>query len=202
MRIHMEFDGMTDLISSVATISYYLDRLGCYGGDDGCDIEPPAEDGAAAPTGYFYQAKRDHLYQSRPGCTYQPRDEAPAQAASEPTPAADAGPRPYQASYDTGASRPAEGIVVQPPAAPTASTIDMGAAMDFGAPPPVDEDYRRSVRAKLAELNKRAGVNLAKELIPQIAGVARLTEVPLDKLEALMAAAKAKEAELSGSAAK
>ena len=111
---------------------------------------------------------------------------------------------PYAASAaavtDGAQSRP--GVVTSAPA----STVeppkpDAGAAAEFGAPPPADEDYRRTVRAKLREINHMAGVNIAKGIIQQVAGVTRLPDVPLDKLETVMAAARAKEAELKSSAA-
>lgn len=55
--------------------------------------------------------------------------------------------------------------------------------------PAVDENYRVEVRKTLAELNKKAGKNIASELIKGF-GAEKLTEVTLTDLPALMEKAK------------
>lgn len=55
--------------------------------------------------------------------------------------------------------------------------------------PAVDEGFRMTVRKTLAELNKKAGKNIASELIKGF-GVEKLTEVALADLPALMEKAK------------
>lgn len=55
----------------------------------------------------------------------------------------------------------------------------------------VTEDFRLEVRRQLAVLNRKAGYNRAAELIEEITGAnAKLTEVDLDDLPKIMAAAK------------
>jgi len=53
----------------------------------------------------------------------------------------------------------------------------------------VTEDFRADVRKALAKLNKQTGQNTAAEII-KAAGYKRLTEVPLEKLPAIMDKAK------------
>lgn len=53
----------------------------------------------------------------------------------------------------------------------------------------VTEDFRTEVRKVLAKLNKQTGANTASEII-KAAGYKRLTEVPLEKLPAIMDKAK------------
>lgn len=55
--------------------------------------------------------------------------------------------------------------------------------------PEVTEDYRVEVRKTLAQLNKKAGKNVASELIKTF-GVEKLTDVQLSDLPALMDKAK------------
>lgn len=57
------------------------------------------------------------------------------------------------------------------------------------APAEVSEDFRVDVRKTLAQLNKKAGKNMASELIKEF-GVEKLTEVSLSDLPALMDKAK------------
>lgn len=81
--------------------------------------------------------------------------------------------------------------VVKPQQAPTLMPEPEPAAEpEAAAPAPqIDESYRVSVRKTLADLNKKVGKNEAKELISSF-GVAKLTDVPLEELPALMAKAK------------
>ena len=54
----------------------------------------------------------------------------------------------------------------------------------------ITEDFRAQVRGILAKLNKKTGVNTASQIISDVAGVGKLSEVPLDKLPELMDKAK------------
>ena len=58
----------------------------------------------------------------------------------------------------------------------------------------VTEDFRVEVRKALAQLNKATGGNVAKELIKEF-GCAKLAEVKLEDLPALMEKVKARNAE-------
>ena len=62
------------------------------------------------------------------------------------------------------------------------------------AAPAVTEDFRVEVRKTLAQLNKKTGGNVAKELIKEF-GCSKLTEVKLEDLPALMEKVKARNAE-------
>lgn len=57
------------------------------------------------------------------------------------------------------------------------------------AAPEVSEDMRVEVRRILAQLNKKTGKNIARDLIKDF-GVKQLTEVPLKDLPALLEKAK------------
>ena len=57
------------------------------------------------------------------------------------------------------------------------------------AAPALTEDFRAEVRKTLYQLNKQTGRKVATELI-NAAGYGRLTEVPLEKLPAIMQAAQ------------
>ena len=52
------------------------------------------------------------------------------------------------------------------------------------------EDFRIAVRKQLAALNKKCGYNRAAELINELTGKGKLTEVALADLPKLMEAAK------------
>lgn len=56
--------------------------------------------------------------------------------------------------------------------------------------PAVTEEFRITVRKQLAALNKKCGRNRAAELISQLTGKSKLTEVDLADLPKLMEAAK------------
>lgn len=56
--------------------------------------------------------------------------------------------------------------------------------------PAVTEDFRITVRKQLAALNKKCGYNRAAELIKELTGKGKLTEVALADLPKLMEAAK------------
>ena len=57
-------------------------------------------------------------------------------------------------------------------------------------PAEVTEDFRITVRKQLAALNKKCGYNRAAELINELTGKGKLTEVALADLPKLMEAAK------------
>ena len=57
-------------------------------------------------------------------------------------------------------------------------------------PAEVTEDFRIAVRKQLAALNKKCGRNRATELINELTGKGKLTEVDLADLPKLMEAAK------------
>ena len=59
-----------------------------------------------------------------------------------------------------------------------------------GAPTAVTEDFRIAVRKQLAALNKKCGYNRAAELIKEMTGKDKLTEVELADLPKLMDKAK------------
>lgn len=66
-------------------------------------------------------------------------------------------------------------------------------AADAPAPAPaeaVTEDFRIAVRKQLAALNKKCGYNRAAELIKELTGKDKLTEVELADLPKLMDKAK------------
>lgn len=63
-------------------------------------------------------------------------------------------------------------------------------AEDADAPAAVTEDFRIAVRKQLAALNKKCGYNRAAELIKELTGKDKLTEVDLTDLPKLMDAAK------------
>lgn len=60
--------------------------------------------------------------------------------------------------------------------------------------PAVSESMRTTIRKALADLNKKAGENVAKALINQ-AGYKKLTDIPLEKLPELADLIKEKEEE-------
>lgn len=60
--------------------------------------------------------------------------------------------------------------------------------------PAVSESMRTTIRKALADLNKKAGENVAKTLINQ-AGYKKLTDIPLEKLPELADLIKEKEEE-------
>lgn len=95
------------------------------------------------------------------------------------------------------------------PTAPPAyafGKLPEGLASAFAPPPPpAPPDHPdqptppappiETVRAKLSEVNRLAGVNVADEIIRKTAGCQRLTEVPREKLADVLAAAEAWQAQ-------
>lgn len=104
---------------------------------------------------------------------------APAEAVQEPQEAPEA---PAPKKNTKKADKPA------PAAAEPAPEPAEAAAED--APAAVTEDFRITVRKQLAALNKKRGYNRAAELINELTGKDKLTEVDLADLPKLMDAAK------------
>lgn len=104
---------------------------------------------------------------------------APAEAVQEPQEAPEA-PTPKKNTKKTDKPAPA--------AAEPAPELAEAAADD--APAAVTEDFRIVVRKQLAALNKKCGYNRAAELIKELTGKDRLTEVELADLPKLMDKAK------------
>lgn len=97
---------------------------------------------------------------------------APAEAVQEPQEAPEApAPKENTKKTDKPAPEPAEAAADDAPAA-------------------VTEDFRIAVRKQLAALNKKCGYNRAAELINELTGKGKLTEVALADLPKLMEAAK------------
>lgn len=97
---------------------------------------------------------------------------APAEAVQEPQEAPEApAPEKNTKKTDKPAPEPAEAAADDAPAA-------------------VTEDFRIAVRKQLAALNKKCGYNRAAELINELTGKGKLTEVALADLPKLMEAAK------------
>lgn len=106
---------------------------------------------------------------------------APAEAVQEPQEAPEA---PAPKKNTKKADKPA------PAAAEPAPEPAEAAAEDADAPAAVTEDFRIAVRKQLAALNKKCGYNKAAELIKELTGKDKLTEVDLADLPKLMDAAK------------
>lgn len=111
----------------------------------------------------------------------------PAQSAPETAKAAPAKKDPPKAKAPQKAPAAPE-PVQQGDWAPGGSDEPEGPQPEPGKPA-ITEDYRVEVRKELAALNKRIGHNVAKELIAAF-GVAKLTDVRLEDLPALMQKAK------------
>lgn len=106
---------------------------------------------------------------------------APAEAVQDPQEAPEA---PTHKKNTKKADKPATAAaepVPEPAEAP---------AEDADAPAAVTEDFRIAVRKQLAALNKKRGYNRAAELIKELTGKDKLTEVDLADLPKLMEAAK------------
>lgn len=102
---------------------------------------------------------------------------APAEAVQEPQEAPEApAPKKNTKKADKPAPEPAEAAAEDAPAE--------------DAPAAVTEDFRIAVRKQLAALNKKCGYNKAAELIKELTGKDKLTEVDLADLPKLMDAAK------------
>ena len=104
---------------------------------------------------------------------------APAEAVQEPQEAPEA-PAPKKTTKKTDKPAPA---AAEPAPEPAEAAAD-------DAPAAVTEDFRIAVRKQLAALNKKCGYNRAAELINELTGKGKLTEVALADLPKLMEAAK------------
>lgn len=104
---------------------------------------------------------------------------APAEAVQEPQEAPEA-PAPKKNTKKTDKPAPAADEPAPEPAEAAAG----------GAPTAVTEDFRIAVRKQLAALNKKCGYNRAAELIKEMTGKNKLTEVELADLPKLMDKAK------------
>lgn len=104
---------------------------------------------------------------------------APAEAVQEPQEAPEA-PAPKKNTKKTDKPAPAAAEPVPEPAEAAADD----------APAAVTEDFRIVVRKQLAALNKKCGYNRAAELIKELTGKDKLTEVELADLPKLMDKAK------------
>lgn len=104
---------------------------------------------------------------------------APAEAVQEPQEAPEA-PAPEKNTKKTDKPAPA---AAEPAPEPAEAAAD-------DAPAAVTEDFRIAVRKQLAALNKKCGYNRAAELINELTGKGKLTEVALADLPKLMEAAK------------
>lgn len=106
---------------------------------------------------------------------------APAEAVQEPQEAPET-PAPKKNTKKAEKAAPAEAEPAPEPAEAPAEDAD--------APAAVTEDFRIAVRKQLAALNKKCGYNKAAELIKELTGKDKLTEVDLADLPKLMDAAK------------
>lgn len=104
---------------------------------------------------------------------------APAEAVQEPQEAPEA-PAPKKNTKKTDKPAPA---AAEPAPEPAEAAAD-------DAPAVVTEDFRIAVRKQLAALNKKCGYNRAAELIKELTGKDKLTEVDLADLPKLMDKAK------------
>ena len=109
---------------------------------------------------------------------------APAEAVQEPQEAPEA-PAPKKNTKKTEKAAPAEAEPAPEPADDAAPAEDAPAEAAE-----VTEDFRITVRKQLAALNKKCGYNRAAELINELTGKGKLTEVALADLPKLMEAAK------------
>ena len=109
---------------------------------------------------------------------------APAEAVQEPQEAPEA-PAPKKNTKKADKPAPAE---AEPAPEPAEAPADDAPAED--APAAVTEDFRIAVRKQLAALNKKRGYNRAAELINELTGKDKLTEVDLADLPKLMDKAK------------
>lgn len=111
---------------------------------------------------------------------------APAETVQESQEAPDA-PAPKKNTKKTDKPVSAEAEPDPEPADEPAPAEDAPADE---APAAVTEDFRIAVRKQLAALNKKRGYNRAAELINELTGKDKLTEVDLADLPKLMDAAK------------
>ena len=121
--------------------------------------------------------------------------QAPKESADAPTPApAETVQEPQEAPETPApkkntkkADKPAP-AAAEPAPEPAEAAAEDAPAED--APAAVTEDFRIAVRKQLAALNKKCGYNKAAELIKELTGKDKLTEVDLADLPKLMDAAK------------
>lgn len=109
---------------------------------------------------------------------------APAETVQEPQEAPEA---PAPKKNTKKADKPAPAAAEPAPEPAEAAAEDAPAE---AAPAAVTEDFRIAVRKQLAALNKKCGYNRAAELIKELTGKDKLTEVDLADLPKLMDAAK------------
>lgn len=109
---------------------------------------------------------------------------APAETVQEPQEAPEA-PAPKKNTKKADKPAPA---AAEPAPEPAEAAAEDAPAED--APAAVTEDFRIAVRKQLAALNKKCGYNKAAELIKELTGKDKLTEVDLADLPKLMDAAK------------
>ena len=104
---------------------------------------------------------------------------APAETVQEPQEA----PEPHAPKKNRKGAAPAE-------AEPAPEPADDAAPAEPAEPAEVTEDFRIVVRKQLAALNKKCGYNRAAELIKELTGKNKLTEVNLSDLPKVMDHAK------------
>lgn len=109
---------------------------------------------------------------------------APAEAVQEPQEAPET-PAPKKNTKKAEKATPAE---AEPAPEPAEAPAEDAAAEE--APAAVTEDFRIVVRKQLAALNKKCGYNRAAELIKELTGKNKLTEVDLADLPKVMDHAK------------
>lgn len=109
---------------------------------------------------------------------------APAETVQEPQEA----PEPPAPKKNTKKAEKAAPAAAEPAPEPAEAAAEDAPAED--APAAVTEDFRIAVRKQLAALNKKCGYNKAAELIKELTGKDKLTEVDLADLPKLMDAAK------------
>ena len=109
---------------------------------------------------------------------------APAETVQEPQEAPET-PAPKKNTKKADKPAPA---AAEPAPEPAEAAAEDAPAED--APAAVTEDFRIAVRKQLAALNKKCGYNKAAELIKELTGKDKLTEVDLADLPKLMDAAK------------
>lgn len=114
----------------------------------------------------------------------QGAEAAPAPVSTEPV------QEPQEAAEAPAPKKETEKpATVEAEPAPEPADEPAPAENEEGAPA-VTEEFRITVRKQLAALNKKCGRNRAAELISQLTGKSKLTEVDLADLPKLMEAAK------------
>lgn len=121
--------------------------------------------------------------------------ESPSQLAQAPNEVADApAPAPAETAQEPQeapeAPAPKKNTKKAEKAAPAEAEPATGSADEAPEPAPVTEDFRIVARKQLAALNKKCGYNRAAELIKELTGKDKLTEVELADLPKLMDKAK------------